>query len=216
MAGPPPRPTVCGAAQADCDPLETPNPCAAGTGCYLKTDGSTDCLTIQGNGQQGTECSNPEDCATGFVCTVAGEAGNTICATLCSTEEGNPAACGSTCPAETATKDLGNGYGACVPAENVEPPEPPPSCDVLLQDCESEAQGCYPTSEFGEACLVKGNGGNKSDCNQVNDCAPGLTCVASKCRFICDPNDPLNEKCETGINAQCAAPQGATSGYCDE
>ena len=112
----PPRPTVCGAPQADCDPLETPNPCAAGTGCYLKTDGSTDCLTIQGNGQQGTECSNPEDCATGFVCTVAGEAGNTICATLCSTEEGNPAACGSTCPAETATKDLGNGYGACVPA----------------------------------------------------------------------------------------------------
>jgi len=216
MSGPPPRPTVCGAAQTDCNPLEVPSSCAAGTGCYLKSDGSTDCLTIQGNGQQGTACTAPEDCAPGFTCTVAGESGDTVCATLCSTEQDSPASCGATCPADTGTKDLGNGYGACVPAGDVEPPEPPPSCDVLLQNCESEAQGCYPTSEFGDACLVKGNGGNKSDCSQVNDCAPGLTCVASKCRFICDPNDPLNSNCETGINAQCTAPQGAKSGYCDE
>ena len=216
MAGPPPRPTVCGAAQTDCDPLDAAGTCAAGTACYLKNDGSTDCLTIQGNGQQGSACSAPEDCAGGFVCTVLGEAGETGCATLCSTDQESPNACASICPAETQAKDLGNGYGACTPAPDVEPPEPPPSCDVLLQNCESDAQGCYPTSQFGDACLVKGSGGYKSDCSQVNDCAPGLMCVASKCRWICDPNDPFNEKCETGINAQCAAPAGASSGYCDE
>ena len=216
MSGPPPRPTVCGAAQSDCDPLASADTCAAGTACYLKNDGSTDCLTIQGNGQQGNACNAPEDCATGFVCTVLGEAGETGCATLCSTDTENPAACSGACPSETQVKDLGNGYGACVPAKDTTPAEPPPSCNVLLQDCASEAQGCYPTNEFGEACLVKGNGGYKADCNQVNDCAPGLTCVASKCRWICDPSDPFNENCETGVEAQCAASEGATSGYCDE
>jgi hypothetical protein len=215
MSGVPGKPTVCGATQADCDPLDADGSCPNGFACYLQSSGLTDCMVTQGGGQQGNACEAANGCAPGFTCTVSPDE-QQICAQTVAAPEGQCEGC----PAETQCKTLTDTVGACVPVPEggdgggtTGGPDPIP-CDLLDQDCESSAQGCYPTNE-GDQCLIKGNDAIGSECGNVNDCIPGATCFASRCKAICDPTNGLHPECETGPAAQCV-PLSGDAGYCDE
>ncbi len=216
MSGVPGKPTVCGKAQADCDPLDAENSCGPGLACYLHPSGLTDCLPTQGGGNQGDACECVNCCSPGFTCYKVGE--NQACSQNVAVTDGN--SCGQ-CPAERECKILTETVGACAPVQGGGDgggtdggPDPIP-CNVLEQDCEGAAQGCYPTNQ-GDQCLVKGNKANGADCNNVNDCQIGSTCFASKCRPICDPANGLHPECETGAEAQCPPLSNSAGGYCDE
>lgn len=211
--GVPGKPTVCGSSQANCDPLDPSNSCEGGLTCYLvQNTGTTDCLDVKLAGQQDSPCDCTNCCAPGFSCVV--HDGNQICAQTCALEEG-AITCQDAC-AGLAIKNITLELGVCV--QGGEPPPPPPDpipCNVLAQDCEGAAQACYPSNQ-GDQCLVKGNKSGGAECESVNECAKGLTCFASKCRPICDPNNAMHPECNTGVQAQCPPLNNSAGGYCDE
>lgn len=214
LKGVPGKPTICGSAQATCDPLAADTSCEApGKTCYLSQSNSlTDCLDVKALGQQDNVCDCVNCCAAGFTCVT--HEGNQFCARTCSLDAENVAACQTLCEG-MATKNLTLDYGACIQAGEVEPPPDPIPCDILAQDCMGAAHGCYSTNQ-GDQCLQKGTKKGGADCNNVNECDKGLICFASKCRPICDPNDPLHPECNTGPAAQCPGLGGSKGGYCDE
>ena len=217
LSGVPGKPTVCGSAQSDCDPLDAENSCPPGLACYLQQNtGLTDCLETKQAGQQSNECDCTNCCAPGLACVT--QEGTQLCGAVCVQEGEGALLCSELCGSQQlATKQLDNGLGACVPpADDPDPPPDPIPCNALAQDCEGAAQGCYPTNK-GDQCLAKGNKAAGADCQNVNECAPGSYCHGSgKCFLMCDPADPQHPECETGLQAQCPQISGSAAGYCDE
>ena len=205
--------TVCGKAQADCDPLAPTGACPPGQACYWANTG-TDCLEVQGGGQQGAACTCTNCCAAGFACITQKD--QQFCARVCS-PDGQQPDCATACGADMESQGIGTGLAVCVPGSGGPPPPPPPACDILAQDCAGAAQGCYPTTQYGDVCLQKGTTPAGVKCGGTNECVAGTACIASKCYAICDPQNPLHPECATGPNAQCVSFGGSSKGgYCDE
>lgn len=204
--------TACGATQSACDPLDATNSCGPGMACYMQPNGLTDCQVTKQSGKQDDACDCPNCCAPGLTCVTFEE--QQVCGQTCSIDEA------------PSCQDCENGYktidtilGACTPkaAESgtTDGGTEPEACNIVAQDCAGAAQGCYSTDK-GDVCLAKGNMKKGSRCKNVNDCEPGTTCVASKCKAVCDPNNPQNdENCDV-TQFLCAPLQNSAGGYCDE
>jgi len=210
LPGVPGKPTVCGASQSDCDVLDAANSCSAGKACYLKNDGTTDCLDVQQAGQQDNACECINCCAPGFTCVT--HEGQQLCGKTCAMDEATPT-CQEACQG-MSTKTLTQSVGVCVPAGEQQPEPDPIPCDILAQDCAGAAQACYPTND-GDQCLIAGNKPAGESCEGVNECALGLTCYASKCKAICDPAEAFHSQCENE-QSQCPPLGSGAGGYCDE
>ncbi|MEM7158238.1 MAG: hypothetical protein AAF799_35690 [Myxococcota bacterium] len=75
------------------------------------------------------------------------------------------------------------------------------SCDPLLQNC-PEGEGCYPIEGGATTCASSSGVGPGNPCLFINECAPGLMCVAPTavpgcegteggcCTSFCDTTDP--------------------------
>jgi hypothetical protein len=83
---------------------------------------------------------------------------------------------------------------------------PPAICDLLQQDCEGEAVGCYVAglTEQPTFCGLSGGAQAGEPCDGALDCAPGLTCVEGEsstepvCTPFCDHQDAQSSTaCET-------------------
>ena len=135
MLGVPGKPTVCGAAQADCDPLDAGNSCPAGLICYYQhANGTTDCLETKQNGTDDSDCDCTNCCAPGYTC-VNIDAETRKCSRTCNSGTEGENLCSELCAGKT-TKALTTELGACVEGGEPPPPPPPPppSCDLLAQD----------------------------------------------------------------------------------
>lgn len=221
ISGVPGKPTLCGENKSDCDLFDPINSCPDGLNCYLVNQQLTDCVELQAAGQEGNECSGdcPSCCNPGLICVSVGD-GQHQCGTTCAQDEASPNACMTLCQGKTM-RQVTPEIGACLPQEGggdgggttggmMDIP-----CNLLAQDCPNpETQGCYP-AQSGHICLIRGTGQINTSCSASNDCVPGAVCFAKQCRTICDPEDPLNGKCEKGASAQCP-PQFGYAGYCDE
>jgi hypothetical protein len=204
--------TACGSTQSACDPLDAANSCGPGMACYLQPNGLTDCQITKQSGAQDDVCDCPNCCAPGLTCIVFND--QPVCGQTCGIDAGEPSCQGC----ENGYKNLNQVIGACTPKDEgggTDGGNEPVPCNILEQDCAGVAQGCYSTDK-GDVCLSKGNQPKGSICKNVNDCAVGTTCVAGKCKAICDPNNPQNnENCDV-TQFLCAPLQNSAGGYCDE
>ncbi len=64
-------------------------------------------------------------------------------------------------------------------------------CDVVSQDC-GPGKACYVIDDT-PACHWAGLSGVDEACEYTNACAPGLTCVGSRCRPYCDNSATASE-----------------------
>jgi len=207
---------ACGSAQSACDPFKPLAGCENNMVCFYQQNTELGvCMDQQQKNKAGSPCDCTNCCEPGAACIVSD--GEQFCAKLCAPDGGEGPSCQETCDEGQNNKTIGTGINACISTSgggNNGGPDPIP-CDILKQDCEGAAQACYSTNK-GDQCLAKGNKPKGGACENANDCAPGTTCVANKCKAVCDPNKKLNnENCDV-TQFQCTKLNGSTGGYCDE
>ena len=164
-----------GSVPVSCDPLAPT--CDAGQGCYF--DGQGYSCAPEGTIPAGQACTNVGQCVPGAECFNDG-----LCHQWC-----DPAAT-STCAANEACTDIGDGMGICLP----------PPCDPLAQDCDT-GEGCYyDGNDF--SCMPAGSTQAGGTCGQAyGECVPGAECMnPGVCRAWCDP----------AATSTCAASEACT------
>lgn len=157
-----------------CDLIE--QDCDAGQKCSF-LDGGRACVP-DGALNEGQTCAGAAvGCRKGLACTFLGADGGSVCARFCrmNIDCGTPQQC----------------YVTLVLPETSERPlvcaDPPTTCDPLMQNCPSAAEGCYPGSG-GPACYPAGNVAIGAACMYSNDCGRGAACSGSgmtQCKQLC-------------------------------
>lgn len=153
--------------------------------------GTNVCISVTGDGALGDPCNveggkytGVDNCAEGFICllTDADGKGGT-CIEFC---DGN-----MLCPQSGAECAVYNGGSLPICLAN---------CDPLVQDCDP-GQGCYPSAGGNSFICFKtsvdvGEGGQGDGCTYVNQCQPGLMCVAVDSLMGCqDPSGCCSPFC---------------------
>jgi hypothetical protein len=123
------------------------------------------CVVVTGDQMPGEACTSegpsdaPDDCDETSTCFEG------ICRSFCSGTADNPScADGFGCADEFGSVP----FGVCLP-----------TCDPLAQDCETETDSCYWTSEQ-FLCSPSGSIPFGEPCGFVNDCSAGSACVATE------------------------------------
>ena len=153
----------CGLVDQDCGP---------GRGCYV-IQGEATCLWAGVTGED-EPCRFANDCRAGLSCY------GSRCHPVCDARPGAPAdsACAVTCPSVAAPLD-DDDHAACLAA----------SCVGEGAGC-GAGEGCYFTQSAGFFCHWAGPAQAGEACTYVNDCAPGLGCLAIggelACHRFCD------------------------------
>lgn len=191
--------TMCPAGACD---LLTGGGCDTGEACYYGAESSGDapmpiCVPV-GEGVEGDECTNLNDCGAGMTC-ANGEC-RTVC---CGTNDAN---CGedTACTLINLAGATVEGYGACLPNT---------TCDLLEQSGCDEGEGCYPVSE-GAACLTPINTVAIGEvCEAANQCEPGAVCVSGTCASICD-RTATESTCPEGVDCAEVTNFPENVGFC--
>ncbi len=210
IAGVPGKPTACGEAHALCEPLTPDAGCGASETCYLEGEGGL-CMAATGAGKQGATCTKTSDCVGGLAC-VKDDAGALICGALCNVDPAASSACDTACTGKLYTAKASGPYGACY-----EPKNPPPTCDLVAQDCQDSGKGCYLAGSHGMVCLPQGAQNAGDACQQHTACKKGLACAGGKCVKVCDPKAPAQPTCGSQAWLTCnAVPDLPAVGLCND
>lgn len=164
-----------------CSPLD-PSPRRVGEPC-----------TVEGSGVSGID-----DCELGSMCWgVDAETNQGVCVAFCDGNLSSPICKDPTTECLVANDGV---LILCLP-----------SCDPLLGGC-GEAEGCYPNESGGFFCVpdASGDNGEHGDpCDYLNDCDPGLLCVAPERVFDCFGVGCCTEACDL----EAEDPNAACSGF---
>ncbi|MEZ4449311.1 MAG: ribulose phosphate epimerase [Nannocystaceae bacterium] len=162
--------------------------------------GTNVCVTVNGDGALGDPCdvqggkyTGVDNCDLGFICLLTDADGHDgTCIEFC---DGN-----MLCPQSGAECAVYNSGSLPICLAN---------CDPLVQDCE-DGQGCYPSAGGNSFICFKtsvdvGEGGQGDGCTYVNQCQPGLMCVAVDSLTGCsDPSGCCTPFCSVREgNAPC-------------
>ncbi len=189
----------CGPKPPGCD-LFAQDCAEAGKGCYLGEDEAI-CLDA-GEGKVGEACKGGDDCAAGMLCIDA------KCLEICNPNTSGPQPrCSTKCPGRDAGIEGEKGVAVCTLKDET------PPCDLLGGDCEA-GKACYITID-GPRCRDAGTVAVGESCGSDQDCAPASTCVGSRCKALCDPNEGTHAQCEDTLT-KCPPLSGQEVGYCDE
>ena len=143
---------------------------------------------------EGDAVSGLDSCDLGLMCwDVDPASGVGTCEALCGGTEGNPT-CGD--PSTECTVFVEHVLPLCLQL-----------CDPLIQDCADPSHTCIPSGgAFTCAPLPAGGGAaHGSQCDNLNDCAPGLFCVADAVAG-CDGPGCCTTVCDVSVetpDAQC-------------
>jgi hypothetical protein len=180
----------------DCDPYKNTG-CPEPQHCIFDS-GGTACVDDGAHGL-GEDCSDGGGCIEG-IC-VQSQNGSSLCSPFC-------VSAGS-CASKSCNGITGEKYKVCDMASYT-------GCDPLGAGCATAGQGCYWQGGF--VCLQAGATALGEACSSANDCEPGTTCWANKCRKICKIPATGNAGPETGCESIVTPCSSFTSsaGYCDE
>ncbi|NVB37333.1 ribulose phosphate epimerase [Pseudenhygromyxa sp. WMMC2535] len=158
--------------EESCDPWA--QDCADGEKCvaYASSGGGWDankCVPVMGEGQIGDSCSyagaaeGTDDCGADSWCWDTDEEGqNGTCIPFCSGSADDPMCdAGSSC---TIAND--GTINVCLP-----------TCDPLLQNCESEGNSCYWDNSGFVCATATEDIPTNGECGYINDCVGGNLCV---------------------------------------
>ncbi len=180
--------------------------CSEGENCTYATNATAPSCQPGGDKLYGQQCSGQGDCAEGTCIDLNGT--GSYCYKFCKTE----LHCSGVAPGPGGKAFKGpcldltdSPYKVCELDVDYE------TCNLLSQDCEDSTKGCYVSSgEPAPVCLPAGTAPVGGGCQGVSDCAPGGTCVNTKCYKLC----ASESDCETTF-AQCSSYFGAV-GICEE
>jgi hypothetical protein len=159
-------PGACDVVDQDCD---------GGLKCAF-ADGGRACVP-DGVLNECQSCDGaPVGCRAGLACTFVGADGGSACARFCRVNGdcGAPQQC----------------YVTLVLPDSDERPlvcaDPPPSCDLLAQNCASASDGCYPNGTMAN-CFAAGTVAAGASCRFSNECVKGSVCSGTSpaCRQLC-------------------------------
>lgn len=173
-------PTPDAAAGPPCNPISQTG-CAVGEKCAFILDdpgagaGHVGCVP-DGTQGLGEACTDATVAGESDDCTIGSDCYRGVCHEICATVIG--------CIEGTCTS-FQDGNGNPIPIEICLP-----SCDLLLQDCAGDGEGCYLAGE--PVCVGAGTAGIGEPCAAANGCEPGMVCVGSDmggffCRSFCGP-----------------------------
>jgi hypothetical protein len=179
-----------------CD-VVTQNCTAANTQCNYGPDAGRDCFP-DGTLNEGDPCG---------VGVSMGCKKGTTCVSKNESDGGITSSCAKFC---RVTSDCVNNRicstGLSIPG-SVEHPivcQPAPaSCDLLLQNCPTSTDGCFPSSATASSCFPAGSVANGGICQYANSCMRGSLCISQTdggnfCRAICNSGDGGAPTCVTG------------------
>lgn len=182
---------------AECNPLDA-GACGTGATCANAPGTATFTCVRQGNlGAVDDACSATSDCAPGLGCALDG-----VCRAWCSLDvggvvdgvldvlEGEPPtdlAGGCSDHRECLAFNVKGGLGLCgasCPVPDVEGSE----CSLIPSTCGCNVDGetCQVDVSGKTQCVVPGNHTAMQWCTKNANCGPGLSCVGSLCRPVCD------------------------------
>lgn len=154
--------------------------CDGGLKCDYR-DGGRACVA-DGTLAEGDACaSNGDACRAGLACAVVPVL-----------DGGSEARCARYCRGDPDCQGPQQCYVSVVQAGTSELPQicanPPPGCDMLVQDCGVPGEACYPNGSS-QACFAEGAVAPPGACVYSNDCVEGATCVntagGATCRWLC-------------------------------
>lgn len=162
--------------------------------------GTNVCVAVNGDGALGDPCNveggkytGIDNCGVGYIC-------------LLTDDEGKDGACVEFCDGDLECPASG---AECAVYNQGSLPICLANCDPLTQDCDP-GQGCYPSAGGNSFICFKtsvgvGEGGQGDGCTYVNQCQPGLMCVAVDSLIGCmDPGGCCSPFCSVMEgNAPC-------------
>ena len=190
-------------AGATCDPTCEESGCSDGQICTVGNSGPV--CAKPGTQVIGKGCNDSTPCAEGL-CLQDG-LGST-CFAACVNDIDCPA--GFSC--SIIVSDTSPEIRACA--------EKGAACDIFTQECpaadDGSAQGCY-LAGVGPECAPAGTLGEGDDCDEANECKPGLLCISDRCHVACNPktNGP-DPKCTFSCSLGSVGIQGSNDvAVCD-
>ncbi|MBM4354119.1 MAG: hypothetical protein FJ109_10050 [Deltaproteobacteria bacterium] len=195
---------------APCDPIKNLY-CPEGSYCTYGPDNTGPLCEVAGTQKYGEPCGGTDSCAEGICIELSGTETGAICYPICATH--------SDCGEGMQCMDLqGSVYKVCSVGA-----APDKKCNLLLQDCELETDGCYfDGGANAPICLTAGTKQEGEGCTgQPNECAEGLQCLSAggaawTCRKFCNTAKGKEPLCDAeGPFPKCAnyySKQAA--GYC--
>jgi len=180
--------------------------CAEGENCTYAQGATQPTCAPGGDKLYGQECAGQGDCAEG-TCINLNDTGN-YCYKYCKTQlhcSGVTVGSGGKAFLGPCLELSDSPYQVCEIDVDYE------NCDLFAQDCADSTKGCYVNpGDPAPVCLPAGTSPVGGDCQGVTDCAPGNTCVNTKCYKLCTDAS----QCETTF-AQCSN-YAAGAGICEE
>ncbi len=194
----------------DCDLVR--QDCPSGQKCtYVGTDAGTYVrgCTLEGTAEEGQPCApttTSNSCKRGLICStraVADGGSERLCSQFCNKK--------SDCPGALDCYVVLRFEGSVERPLTCGPP--PPSCDLLAQDCPNASDGCYPGDGNVGRCFPAGSVASGGACMYSNDCQKRSLCVnlaTRQCKELCSyPTGPVT--CTTGTCKPLSLPD---AGYC--